>query len=63
MTRPAAWRIFRGNRWSYSDARSNRADERIAWQPLYTDIDLKAEFERGREYERALQAKTKEEGK
>lgn len=61
--KPAAWRIFRNNRWNYSDAKNNRADERIAWQPLYTDIDMKAEFERGREHERALQVKAKEESK
>lgn len=33
--KPAVWRIFRNNRWSYSDTPSTRSDERAAWQPLY----------------------------
>lgn len=33
--KPAIWRIFRNNRWSYSDTPSTRAQDRAAWQPLY----------------------------
>lgn len=57
MTRPAAWRIFRNNRWTYTDSRTERREDRHLWQPLYTDIDMQAEFERGRQHERDLLAK------
>ena len=33
--KPAVWRIFQNNRWSYSDAPSTRHQDRPAWQPLY----------------------------
>lgn len=59
--KPAAWRIFRNNRWIYSDSKNSSVEERILWQPLFTDIDMQAEFERGREHERALIAKAKNE--
>jgi hypothetical protein len=38
--KPAAYRIFRNNRWNYGDAPSIRKEERAAWQPLYSDIDV-----------------------
>lgn len=55
--KPAAWRIFRNNRWTYTESKTSRSEERILYQPLYTDIDLQAEFERGRQAERDLLAK------
>ena len=33
--KPAVWRIFQNNRWSYSDTPSTRHQDRAAWQPLY----------------------------
>jgi len=51
--KPAVWRIFRNNRWTYSDRPSSRADERAAWQPLYTEMQLK-------EFEQRIRAEEKE---
>lgn len=33
--KPAVWRIFQNNRWSYSNDPSTRHHDRPAWQPLY----------------------------
>lgn len=43
--KPVAWRIFRNNRWTYSEDPGNRQDERVLWQPLYSDMDIQAERE------------------
>lgn len=37
--KPIAWRIFRGGRWSYSDAAGKSQEDRAAWQPLYAQTD------------------------
>ena len=50
--KPAAYRIFRNNRWNYSDAPSIRIVDRAAWQPLYSDMQLKELEERIRAEER-----------
>lgn len=55
--KPAAWRIFRNNRWTYTESKNSRSEEKILWQALYTDMDLQGEFERGRQHERDLLAK------
>ena len=47
--KPVAWRIFRNNRWTYSESRSDRQDERTLWQPLYTDMDIQAKRNNERE--------------
>jgi hypothetical protein len=43
--KPVAWRVFRNNRWTYSEDNHSRHDERHLWQPLYSDIDIQAERE------------------
>jgi hypothetical protein len=35
--KPAVWRIFQNNRWSYADQPSTRHQDRPAWQPLYAE--------------------------
>lgn len=50
----AAYRIFRNSRWSYSDQPSTRNDERAAWQPLYSAMEL-------HEYEARIRADVYEE--
>jgi hypothetical protein len=47
--KPVAWRVFRNNRWTYSEDNRSRHDERHLWQPLYTDMDIQAKREVERE--------------
>ena len=39
--KPVAWRIFRGGRWTYSDAPSKSQEDRAAWQPIYAATKIK----------------------
>lgn len=34
--KPVVWRIFRNNRWNYSDKPDSGFENKAAWQPLYT---------------------------
>jgi hypothetical protein len=55
--KPAAYRIFRNNRWTYNDAPNIRKEERAAWQPLYSDMDVQEMEARIRAEEREACAK------
>jgi hypothetical protein len=35
MSKPVAWRVFRGDQWTYRASPNASKEERALWQPLY----------------------------